>query len=412
MNATLERPTPGTVYSFDFKAGRMVPLVTAARFPLGAVLTYENRSCDRLRHVVTSAEPESYGQPTLCEDGHRGHCAAPCDGHQWRDTGEVLTPDELAEFKRRAQAEGARLKAEAELIASEDARQRAETTARIIRENPHLERTAGSKKTPWALAASNIRKELARAFPGIKFSVTSDAYSMGCCVDVRWTLGPTSEQVKAISDKYQTDDFNGMEDISESRRSVWPGIFGGAKSVSENRDDGDAVNVVSAGLCDLWGIPQPADGKSFWNLYRDNDHSGHGVSIHARQIINSMAYPPGAVITGVESCPEREGDNLYGCARYYRPTFTAPEVVAPTPKAATVREPRETTTAEPVTVAGATMTENEEKNGVEIRFPGKPAAAVLDSLKAAGWRWSRFSGCWYNRRTPETLSFARAIANA
>ena len=53
---------------------------------------------------------------------------------------------------------------------------------------------------------------------------------------------------------------------------------------------------------------------------------------------------------------------------------------------------------------------NQEKNGVEIHFPSKPAPAVLDRLKANGWRWSRFSACWYAKQSPEALALASSIA--
>ena len=57
-------------------------------------------------------------------------------------------------------------------------------------------------------------------------------------------------------------------------------------------------------------------------------------------------------------------------------------------------------------VAGVTMTLNAAKNGVELRFPGKPSVTVRDTLKANGWRWSRFSSVWYRRDTPDTRAFA------
>ncbi|MDH5183376.1 MAG: methyltransferase, partial [Gammaproteobacteria bacterium] len=33
----------------------------------------------------------------------------------------------------------------------------------------------------------------------------------------------------------------------------------------------------------------------------------------------------------------------------------------------------------------------------EIRFPGKPSESVRDTLKAAGYRWSRYNGCWWGK---------------
>lgn len=57
----------------------------------------------------------------------------------------------------------------------------------------------------------------------------------------------------------------------------------------------------------------------------------------------------------------------------------------------------------------ATVRENEQHDGIEVRFPAKPDPAVLSTLKAAGWRWSRFSKCWYTRRTPQAMDFARQL---
>lgn len=58
---------------------------------------------------------------------------------------------------------------------------------------------------------------------------------------------------------------------------------------------------------------------------------------------------------------------------------------------------------------GVTVTENTAKNGIEIRFPAKPSADVLASLKAHGWRWTRFGGCWYNRATAENRAYAASL---
>jgi hypothetical protein len=61
-------------------------------------------------------------------------------------------------------------------------------------------------------------------------------------------------------------------------------------------------------------------------------------------------------------------------------------------------------------MAQITIVLNEEKNGIEIRFPGIPPAGTRDRLKAAGWRWSRFNGCWYAKDTPGNRKFAESFA--
>jgi len=69
-------------------------------------------------------------------------------------------------------------------------------------------------------------------------------------------------------------------------------------------------------------------------------------------------------------------------------------------------------TRKTVQVEGVTVTENDEKNGIEIRFSSKPSAEVLDSLKANGWRWSRFSSCWYAKRSESARQFTQSLGGA
>jgi hypothetical protein len=43
----------------------------------------------------------------------------------------------------------------------------------------------------------------------------------------------------------------------------------------------------------------------------------------------------------------------------------------------------------------ATCVINKEKNDVELHFKSKPSTAILDDLKANGFRWGKFNKCWY-----------------
>lgn len=54
---------------------------------------------------------------------------------------------------------------------------------------------------------------------------------------------------------------------------------------------------------------------------------------------------------------------------------------------------------------------NEEKNGIEIYFDGKPSDEVLVELKANHWRWFPPKNCWYNRFSEENESFAKNVCN-
>lgn len=57
-------------------------------------------------------------------------------------------------------------------------------------------------KTKVAMVASEMRKELIVVFPGVKFSVRSSNYSMGCSINVSWDNLPTEAAVQAITNKY------------------------------------------------------------------------------------------------------------------------------------------------------------------------------------------------------------------
>ena len=57
----------------------------------------------------------------------------------------------------------------------------------------------------------------------------------------------------------------------------------------------------------------------------------------------------------------------------------------------------------------ATYTLNAEKNGIEITFSKKPAVIVLDTLKAAGYRWSRARRIWWAHQSPKALETAQTV---
>lgn len=58
---------------------------------------------------------------------------------------------------------------------------------------------------------------------------------------------------------------------------------------------------------------------------------------------------------------------------------------------------------------GIEISFNEEKNGIEIKFDGKPERAVLENLKANGFRWSRYQKIWYAKDTEERREFIKSF---
>lgn len=65
-------------------------------------------------------------------------------------------------------------------------------------------------------AAVMARAALKKAFPGIKFSVRSDCYSMGSHLVISWTDGPAKDAVSALVGPYSGTRFDGMIDMSYS----------------------------------------------------------------------------------------------------------------------------------------------------------------------------------------------------
>lgn len=147
------------------------------------------------------------------------------------------------------------------------------------------QKAKGRQLTGAAQAAAAIREELKTKFKGVKFSVTSDTFSMGNSVHISWTDGPTEDEVSAITSKYQYGHFNGMEDIyeySNSREDIPQ-----AKYVSEHRKQSEETRAaIDAAALELW----PGED---WEQKRHREQE-------SRAIFNRTALPIGARVLGIE----------------------------------------------------------------------------------------------------------------
>jgi hypothetical protein len=68
--------------------------------------------------------------------------------------------------------------------------------------------------------AKLVRQALAKAFPGVRFSVRSKTYSGGASIDVRWTDGPAPARVDAVVQAYRGADFDASQDLKVYRNNV------------------------------------------------------------------------------------------------------------------------------------------------------------------------------------------------
>ena len=59
----------------------------------------------------------------------------------------------------------------------------------------------------------------------------------------------------------------------------------------------------------------------------------------------------------------------------------------------------------------ATMTLNNDLNGIELTFSGKPEQNILTALKTNGFRWHGKKKVWYAKQTPERMTLAQEITD-
>ncbi len=147
---------------------------------------------------------------------------------QWRVTDNVLTEVELqevvAETEVRLQAKQA-AKAEEERKKSEE-RTRQLTAHDYAHLTPVKDAYADKK-----IVTKNIRMHLKHAFPGVKFSVTRPRFNH---VDVNWTGGPTTKEVDAALDNFQSIYGYDVDDSAICKNHKW--IFGTVKFLFTERN--------------------------------------------------------------------------------------------------------------------------------------------------------------------------------
>ena len=108
-------------------------------------------------------------------------------------------------------------------------------------------------KSDHAMSAREIRRELKKAYPTIKFSVTSESFSMGNSVRIHWIDGPKTDQINDIVKKYQYGNFDGMQDLYEYNNCI-DGIPQ-VKYVQTSRTISDTIKMdVKDKIEKLYGI--------------------------------------------------------------------------------------------------------------------------------------------------------------
>jgi len=281
------------IYKMDFKLGKMVEIsvpenANKNNLPIGTVLTFIGYGDHDLVITANRGISENWPQSGAnyeyvdLVDYRKGVTQAYGLRHisEKYGIGIYITDKPLMSA---AEVQSAVNNAETKIKFKEEEKIRNEersknTIERIKKENPHL--VQGKNQV---VAAKNIRIELKKAFPSVKFSVRSSTYSGGDSVDIGWTDGPTTEMVKKITDKYQEGSFDGMTDSYDySKHREWTDTFGGSKYVMENRSISPETFQKVADELNY--------GPAVWN---ENQGEFSGVDYETSQSIKREVYRRG-----------------------------------------------------------------------------------------------------------------------
>ena len=208
-------------------------------------------------------------------------------GVQWYIAEEFATPEEITEALTHAEQAVAKKKEEERKAAEAKGQEKAELPAKYPFLTP-LAKVPG--KSSHAQGAKNLKIDLERTFPGIKFSLNSKSYSGGNSINVSWPDGPLQEEVEKISGKYQEGHFDGMSDLYEYGNSPFPGVFGGARYVSPSRHESRELIIGVAK--DLGFNLTPADFDQWGNIL---DHGPNITWDQNRMIYRQARKTPGTL---------------------------------------------------------------------------------------------------------------------
>lgn len=128
----------------------------------------------------------------------------------------------------------------------------------------------------------NIRTELKRNFPGVKFSVRKESYD---CYRIGWCDGPTTEQVDDIVGKYKTSTFDAYTDYHGSEDNPFSVQFGGVDYIFINKE------VTDEGRKKVREMFPDLNEQNFRSYHFENDIVARAtISDSFDQVIYILAY--------------------------------------------------------------------------------------------------------------------------
>lgn len=162
--------------------------------------------------------------------------------------------------------------------------------------------------------AKMIRADLKSAFPGVKFSVTSERST----VNISWSMGPSAPAVEELVSKYEAGTFDGSDDCYKFRDDrQGPTVM----YIFAHRDTSAIEQQVARDICEAYGVAfagmntylgfEYVDAVAYRAL-RDADLTTgyHGVECADGAIrAKAAAGSTGAVQAALVSVPAAANDN-------------------------------------------------------------------------------------------------------
>lgn len=222
------------------------------------------------------------------------------------------------------------------------------------------------QQTTAAKCAAAIREELKKNFPGVKFSVKSDNFSMGDSVDISWQDGPTEDMVTDFTAKYQYGHFDGMQDMyidSNSREDIPQSKF-----VHTHRAQSEETKkALEAAALEFW----PGDD---WEETRERER-------RLWEVWRKSPLPLGAKVTGLTTT----GKDCGAIEELYRVSYEGGQQ----PKSAADELPPTATEAAEVEPGTVQLVDYSEKAFAIIgdTYP------IREKLEKAGGKFNKFLKC-------------------
>lgn len=118
------------------------------------------------------------------------------------------------------------------------------TNSEVLNNYSHLSQIKKGESS-LTVGSKNIKKHLAFLFPGVKFSVKAESFSMGCSINIEFATGPTQKEVSEELKVFEYGRFNSMEDYSYSEYNDIINTFGGSKYISVRKTESNDKEYIS-----------------------------------------------------------------------------------------------------------------------------------------------------------------------